>query len=330
MDATVLGSPKLLDYMTWKFRYIPFDSTVIFGHNEHVVGYCKSPQVLHLGDRIRVYFCVASKDGKYLKSKPAFCEFDKNFDTLISVSDLKIIEDSQLGSFDEHGIFPFSPLALENNFYAFTTGWSRRISVDIELSVGLVESFDGGKTFHRSFGSGPVLGATPEEPFLIGDAFVRRFNEKFHMWYIYGLNWANDSHGIPQRKYRIAHATSNDLISWQRQSGFCLPNEQSNVCEALPSVCWYKNQYHLVYCARDQFDFRSTDKSNKNYRLRHAVSDDLENWKVMKNSFLMSYGDFDRQMQCYPHIFVSNGGLKVIYNGSGFGKSGFGLLEWSK
>ena len=314
--------------MTWTFRHIPFDTKVIFKYNENVIGYCKSPQVLPVADRIRVYFCLALRDGIYVKSRPAFCEFNDSFDTLLDVSDLRVLQDGQLGTFDEHGVFPFSPLILENNFYALTTGWSRRLSVDVELNVGLVESFDGGRTFCRSFGAGPLLGATPEEPFLIGDAFVRNFNEKLHMWYIRGLDWTENSQGIPQRKYKITHATSDNLTSWQRQSALCFPDEPNNICEALPSVCWYENRYHMVYCSRDQFDFRSNIKSNKNYRLRHAVSVDLENWEEIKNSFRMSYGDFDWQMQCYPHIFVSNGRLKVIYNGSGFGESGFGLLEW--
>ena len=142
------------------------------------------------------------------------CEYNESFDTLLDVSDLRVLQDGQLGTFDEHGVFPFSPLILEDNFYALTTGWSRRVSVDVDLNVGLVESFDGGRTFCRSFGAGPLLGATPEEPFLIGDAFVRNFNEKPHMWYIRGLDWTEDSQGIPQRKYKITHATSDNLTSW--------------------------------------------------------------------------------------------------------------------
>jgi hypothetical protein len=32
-------------------------------------------------------------------------------------------------------------------------------------------------------------------------------------------------------------------------------------------------------------------------------------------------------MQCYPHVFASDGKVYLLYNGNEFGRLGFGLAE---
>ena len=184
------------------------------------------------------------------------------------------------------------------------------------------------KRLPRNRGPGPIVSANHREPFLVGDAFVREIDETYHMWYIFGTNWKRDKNGTPQRKYKIAHATSKDLISWDRNGALCFPNEDEKICEALPSICSFNGQYHMVYCSRNQFDFRSKASSGNNYRLRHAVSEDLITWQNIPESFEEFYSGFDEEMQCYPYVFTSKEKMWVIYNGNQFGLQDFGLLEW--
>ena len=74
--------------------------------------------------------------------------------------------------------------------------------------IGYAISFDEGKTFKR-IGDGPILSPSLNEPFLVGDPFVKIINEIFHMWYIFGKEWkANNKDAQPDRIYKIGHAFS--------------------------------------------------------------------------------------------------------------------------
>src|SRR5258708_39814252 len=96
-----------------------------------------------------------------------------------------------------------------NKILGYTSGLSRRVSVPLETSIGLVSSEDNGLPFQR-YGTGAVLSSSLYEPFLVCDAFVAVYGDVYHMWYIYGLKWIKDAenNGAPSRVYKIAHATS--------------------------------------------------------------------------------------------------------------------------
>src|SRR6185369_12205885 len=94
----------------------------------------------------------------------------------------------KLGCYDEHGIFPLNVLRDGPKILGYIGGWSRRVSVSVDGAIGLAVSTDGGETFTRT-GDGPILAASIQEPFLIGDPFVAKFNDEYHIWYIHGLKW---------------------------------------------------------------------------------------------------------------------------------------------
>src|SRR5665213_2131161 len=149
-------------------------------YNSHA----QSPQALVLDDRVRIFFSTRKidKSGKFL-SYVEFVDYDLDLSKIIGYSDHEVIEHGNLGCFDEHGIFPLSPLKLDDKVYGYTNGISRRVSVDVESGIGFATSSDDGKSFHK-LGDGPVLSTSIHEPFLVGDAFVRIFDHKFHMFYI--------------------------------------------------------------------------------------------------------------------------------------------------
>jgi|TARA_B110000046_G_scaffold185992_1_gene231126 hypothetical protein len=311
----------------WKKYGKIFDPT----HFE-VFSYCnefaQSPQVLQLDNGFRVYYSTREPDetGKFL-SHIAYVDFDKEFSKILGKAENPIIALGELGTFDEHGIFPINPLQVGNEVYAYSCGWSRRKSVSVETSTGLAVSKDGGKTFLKN-GLGPVFSSSLNEPFLVGDSFVKIFNNKFHMWYIYGLRWMENSQEEPARVYKIAHAISDDGISWERNGKLCIPDKiGEDECQALPSVEFYKDQYHMVFCYRAAIGFR-TDPS-KGYRLGYAISNDGINWKRNDDfgGVDTPSGEWDRNMRCYPHLFCKNGDLFLLYNGNQFGKYGFGLAK---
>ena len=105
--------------------------------------YAKSPQALVFNKFIRIYFCSQKKtpNGKYL-SCPQFVDFDKNFERVLNLSKNPIVDLGVTGEFDEHGIFPINVIRHNEEIWAYTSGWSRRKSVSIDMSIGFAKSFN--------------------------------------------------------------------------------------------------------------------------------------------------------------------------------------------
>lgn len=312
--------------MRWKKLGKIFDPTK-FNLANKCVEYAQSPQALVLDNFVRIYFSTRQKDksGKFL-SHISFIDIDKNFKKILNVADKTVIELGNLGCYDEHGIFPFNVLRENDRILGYIGGWSRRISVSVETSIGLALSYDYGLTFRR-VGDGPLLTSSLDEPFLVGDPFVSKYNSIYYMWYIYGLRWIyNPSENEPQRVYKIAYATSKDGIHWQKQGKQIIDDKlNGDECQALPTVIEINNKYHMFFCYRDAIGFRNNKE--KAYRIGYALSPDLENWtrNDEKVGIDVSKDGWDSEMLCYPHVFKCDDSIFMLYNGNQFGRYGFGL-----
>ncbi len=280
-----------------------------------------------MSDRVRIYFSTRERDsvGKYL-SHIAFVDFDKKLEHILEVSKHTVIELGGLGCFDEHGIFPINVVRDGDRVLAYTTGWNRKVSVSADASIGLAISHDDGLTFQK-YGKGPVLTASLHEPFLVADAFVAKYGEFFHMWYIYGTKWKKFAEtDPPDRVYKIAHATSKDGINWQRDGRQIISDRlNADECQALPTVFHRDGKYHMYFCYRQAHGFRT--QSSNAYRIGYAYSNDLVNWERDDSQAGIDVASegWDSQMQCYPHTFEVDGKVYMLYNGNEFGRLGFGL-----
>jgi predicted GH43/DUF377 family glycosyl hydrolase len=315
--------------MEWIKRGKIFDPTKHSLAND-CFEFAQSPQTVVFDDFVRIYFSTRKKDanGKFL-SHIAFVDMDKNLSEILNISTHTVIELGGLGCFDEHGIFPISPLKVDNQIYAYTCGWSRRVSVSVETSTGLAISKDNGLTFQK-VGTGPILSSSLNEPVLVGDSFVKKYDNIFHMWYIFGKKWMQSQESEPPaRIYKIAYATSLDGIEWKKEEAKQIIADKLNSeeCQALPSVIKIGETYHMYFCYREATDFRKN--SGRGYRIGYAFSEDLVNWtRDDENIGLeMSENEWDSEMMCYPHVFEVENKIYLLYNGNEFGKYGFGLAQ---
>lgn len=312
--------------MKWKKLGKIFDPTDHLLQN-NCVEFAQSPQTLVLDDRVRVYFSTRERDnvGKYL-SHVAFADFSRDMRHFLGVSIQPVLPLGGLGCFDEHGIFPINVIKDGNRVLAYTTGWNRKVSVSADASIGLAISYDDGKTFQR-YGSGPLLTASLMEPFLVADAFVQKYADTYHMWYIYGIKWQKfNETEPPDRVYKIAHAISPDGIRWRRDVRQIISDKlNAEECQALPTVIFVGGMYHMYFCYRQAYGFRQD--SSRGYSIGYAYSIDLENW-TRDDSLAgidVSAEGWDSRMQCYPHVFECDGKVYLLYNGNEFGRRGFGL-----
>lgn len=305
---------------------------LLFRPQEHAlpngcVDFAQSPQALVFDDFVRIYFSTRSRDagGQYV-SHIAFVDVNKAVSRVLRTSAAAVVPQGELGAFDEHGIFPINVVRHGNRIYAFTCGWSRRISVPVETAIGMAVSHDDGLTFER-VGRGPVMGPTPQEPFLVGDPFVLVRDGVWHMWYIFGTNWVDSpSDPGPARVYKIAYAQSQDGLSWQRDAQAIVADALGpDECQALPTVFEADGRWHMYFCYRQATDFRSNKA--RGYRLGYACSNDWHRWTRddARAGLDVSAEGWDADMLCYPHVFSSDGRTYLLYNGNAFGRDGFGV-----
>ena len=288
------------------------------------VSHTQSPQAVVFDDFVRIYFTSRIRDTeKTFISIPQYVDFTKDFKSIVNYSNKEIIQKGKLGCFDEHGIFPFSPSLVNGNFYAYISGWSRRISVDVDGSIGLAVSNDNGVSFTR-LGDGPILSASLFEPFLVIDPFVKKFNNLYYMFYIRGLKWSDTN--PPERVYKISYATSLNGINWQKSSKLIIQNILGeDECQALPTVIKIDSIWHMYFCYREMAGFRTV--KNKSYRIGYAYSKNLVDWiRDDDNAGIhISETGWDSEMMCYPNIFKCNNNIYLLYNGNEFGKDGYGI-----
>ena len=290
--------------------------------------FAQSPQALVFEKFVRIYFSTRSVDasGKFL-SRISFVDMSKDLRRVIRVSDKTVIELGELGCFDEHGIFPMNVLRYADAIWAYTCGWNRRVSVSVDTGIGVAVSHDDGITFQR-LGPGPVLSASLHEPFLVGDGFVKVVGSTFHMWYIFGTGWRRlSSDTPPDRTYKIGHATSDDGINWTKEEARQIISDRlgDEESQALPTVIGIGERHHMFFCYRQTFDFRTN--KDRGYHIGHAWSDDLTHWTRDDGALMLhagAHGEWDSDMQCYPHVFECDGRVYLLYNGNEFGRCGFG------
>jgi hypothetical protein len=315
--------------MKWRKHGLVFDPAA---HALPVGGpFAQSPQALVCDGFVRVYFSTRDVDptnGKHL-SQICYADMSRDLRRVLRVADGPVIPLGKRGCFDEHGIFPMNVLRCGDLVHGYTCGWSRRVSVSVETAIGLAVSRDGGLTFQR-VGDGPVLSASLHEPCLVGDGFARIVDGLFHLWYIFGTGWRRAAPGdAPERTYKIAHAVSRDGVRWEKEEGRRLIPDRlgPDECQALPTVVEIDGRHHMFFCYRGTFGFRRDPAQA--YRIGHAWSDNLRDWTRDDDQLALpgTPGDWDSDMQCYPHAFACDGRVFLLYNGNEFGRHGFGLAE---
>jgi predicted GH43/DUF377 family glycosyl hydrolase len=314
----------------WQNRGLIFDVTPQKNEMNRFF-YAQGPQPIDLGEVIRVYFSSRVRDvnGKFL-SKVNWVEFESISHKPLRISEREVIALGELGTYDEHGIFPFNVIQYDSRFIGYVSGWSRRSSVSVTTSIGVaIGNSDG--TYFEKRAKGPCLTASANEPFLIGDPNVKYLEGEFHMWYIFGIKWSKTADSGYERTYRIGHAISHDGVTWQRPSEGIqiIPALNDLEAQAMPSVIQLeRNLYFMVFCYRNTFGFR--ENHEKAYKLGAAISSDLIQWERNDNLVAFDSNSWSNEMACYPNLLEKEDKILLYMNGNSFGLNGFGMIEIEK
>lgn len=281
-------------------------------------GYAALPYAIDLSDSqgVRVFF--SGRDSRNRASVGAL-SLDLESQEVVpgTVTARPLLTPGALGTFDDSGATMSCIVLHDERLYMYYTGWALGKSVPFYFAIGLAVSSDGGRTFERC-SEAPILGRHFKDPFLCASPSVLLEDGLWRMWYVSGQRWEPRSEG-PRHYYLIRYAESDDGIHWRRDKEidfeFAGPDEYA---VGRPHVLRIGGHYHMWYCARGD-----------RYRLGWARSADGYRWHRddAAVSLTPTPSGWDEEMQAYPSVLYRGGRWWMLYNGNGYGATGFGLAE---
>jgi hypothetical protein len=290
--------------------------------------FAQGPASLVFENFVRVYFsCRPAPDsnGNYV-SNSAWVDLDRlNLRKIIRVADSPMLRRGSCGEFDEFGIYPVSPIRHAAKILLYYGGWTRCESVPFNVAIGLATSQNNGATFEK-YGRGPILSYSPHEPFILSGPKIRRFNERFYLFYIAGKKWVIENER-PEPVYKIRMAISDNGVDWTKHGHDLIPDVLGiEEAQASPDVFFSDGKYHMFFCYRHGRNYRNSERG---YRIGYAHSTDLLRW--IRNDdqagLIPSKDGWDAEMVSYPHVLQMDGRTFMFYLGNSVGRWGFGVAQ---
>ena len=306
--------------MAWERKGLLFNTEKNF---PWMVSHASFPTALVIDKKLRVYFSCRSEEGKSLMT---FLDFStEDLSNIIYIHDKPLLDIGVPGAFDDSGTQSQWVMKNGNEIWLYYLGYNLGVVVPARNNTGLAVSADGGVTFKRMF-QGPVLDRTPTEPFFAYTPSILKEDNMFHCWYGSGLGWEKVGEKM-EGKFQIKYAKSVDGINWERANHTCLPESSPGEVNCRPSVLKDGDTYKMWFSFRGIQDFRS---GSDGYAIGYAESKDKLNWtrKDEIGGLVRSGTGFDSEMVCFAQVLDLGSRRIILYNGNGFGGTGFGYAEW--
>jgi len=263
------------------------------------------------GSVVRVYF--SARDA-HNRSHTGWALVDlKEPGRALELSAEPVLAPGALGCFDDSGAM-LTWIAREGERrLLYYIGWNLGVTVPFRNAIGLAIS-KGDGPFVR-YAEGPIVDRTPKEPQFVASCCVIPDGALWRMWYLACVRWEATPQG-PRHHYHIRYAESNDGIGWRRQGRAAIDfRDAAEYAISRPSVIKDGDLWRMWFSARGE-----------RYRVWSAESSDAIAWRRDEQPALdVSPSGWDADMVEYPHVFDHGGRRYMLYNGNGYGESGFGL-----
>ena len=293
---------------------------------EWMISHASLPIAYKLNEMVlRIYF--GTRDF-HNRSFTSFIEVNiNNPKKILYIHDKPILSPGELGCFDDSGSMPSCIVNYKNKLFLYYIGWNIGVTTSYHNSIGLAISEDNGLTFQRVF-KGPIVDRNNNEPYFTGSSYVIYEKKKWKMWYLSSTGWIIINEKT-EPLYNIKYAESNDGINWIRKNITCIDYKFENEAISRPCVIIEDGIYKMWYSYRGSINYRTNLENS--YKIGYAESIDGINWlrKDEQVGIKQSKSGWDSKMIEYSDIFFHKGKKYMLYNGNGFGKSGFGyaILE---
>lgn len=276
------------------------------------ISHASNPTPLVLsGKRVRVYFSPRDADNRSSIAAIDLELEDQRFAVVSSVHG-PLLSPGARGAFDDSGVSVGCAIEFGGRTRIWYLGWSLGVTVPFRNFIGLAEGpLDGPM---RRVSPVPVLDRSIADPFTLGYPWVIREASGLRLWYGSHLEWGDT--GLAMR-HAIKHASSSDGIAWIRDGNPVLaPAGGAEFALSRPCVVRDADRYRLWFCRRFT-----------NYRLGYAESSDGYVWRRRDKQlrFVGPKGCWETASMAYPTVFDCGGRRYMLYNGDGYGRTGFGL-----
>jgi hypothetical protein len=269
---------------------------------------------------LRVFF--TSRDISS-RSHIGWCDLNPVADfKVMGISDAPVLTPGEIGLFDDSGVTLACIVPVGSTWHLYYLGWNLAVTVPWHNSIGLAigDPFTGKFTKHSL---APMMDRDATDPYSVSYPFVLEDEGKFKMWYGTNRSW-----GAKQEEmdHVLKYADSNDGIHWSRSGIVSLDHiYDGEYAVSRPFVKKEGGIYKMWFSYRP-------GPEGATYRIGYAESEDGIRFtrKDQEVGITVSQDGWDQEMVCYPSIFEFGGKTMMLYNGNGYGKSGFGLAVLEK
>ncbi len=217
------------------------------------------------------------------------------------------------GAFDDCGVTVACVVPYDGRILVYYLGWSVSTTVPFRNFIGLATGDAGEGTLQRA-SVAPVLDRSTVDPYTLGYPWVLRRGRGFRMWYGSHLNWG--STGLEMR-HVIKEAASDDGVIWLPSGHVAIPlGALPEFAVSRPCVLVDPDSWRMWYSRRTPA-----------YSLGYAESSDGVTWRRQDDDVVLTgeTGAWEDESTAYATIFDHRGGRYMLYNGNGYGRTGFGL-----
>ncbi len=266
-------------------------------------------------DVYRVYFTC--RDGNS-RSFIGYADVDFTHDfKVLAVADKPVLSPGEAGMFDDSGVVVSQVMMVNGRKHLYYLAWNLKVTVPWLNTIGLAIWDDASQGF-KKWSRAPMMDRSDEDPFTISYPSIIYDNGKYRMWYGSNLKWGKLQ---DEMDHVIKYAESDDAIHWRRTNEIHIGLEHPNeYALSKPFVIKENGVYKMWYSYRANGDITT-------YRIGYAESADGNKWqrKDDEAGIDVSAEGWDSDMISYPCIVDHKGKRYMLYNGNGYGRTGFGV-----
>lgn len=278
-----------------------------------LASHAANPLAVFLQDDVyRVFFSGRDPQNR---SSVGFVDVDILKRTVIYTHNQPVFEHGPENSFYSHGVSIGNCYEADGRRYILFMGWQCPKAGHWRGDIGRLRLHD--NVSMKLEDDNPFMGSDSRDHVSLSYPWVLRDRDQYRMWYGSTITW---DAGNGEMLHILKHATSVDGHTWNRL-GLAVPYA-IGVAQAFsrPTVIVDPNGYHMW------FSYRS-GKPSQGYRIGYAHSTLGENWelRLAEAGIDISESGWDSEMIEYPFVFDHKGQRFMLYNGNGYGRTGFGL-----
>jgi len=269
--------------------------------------------VLLNGDIYRIYFSGRDKKNR---SSVGAVDIDIIKRKIIKEHTNPFFEHGGEGSFYADGVSIGNCYEIDGVQYMLFMGWQNPKHDHWRGEIGrLVLNEDFSLKIDKQT---PFISTNTIDPISLSYPWVISNSvDGYHMWYGSTKTW---DAGNGEMLHVINYASSTDGYNWNRK-GLSVPYK-TGIAQAFsrPTVIGnMKSGYDMWFSYRNG--------TGEKYRIGYAFSKDGKEWNLLldESGIGVSNSGWDSEMIEYPFVFDHKGLRYMLYNGNGYGETGFGL-----